>query len=176
MKFIGVVLAPLLVACASIPPTGPSITVGSDRISLTAAVFEAVCLASAPDFASAPDLMARAGLTDNRSSGASYDETGRISAKVQTVAARGGITIDRCSVVYEQPDPTGIPSAIQAALEGRDLLSAPPGETLINSRRAVVWPITLDGWSGRVTWIPWQSRRLPGGLYMDIPNRNTATA
>ncbi|MEM7060563.1 MAG: hypothetical protein AAF557_23535 [Pseudomonadota bacterium] len=118
--------------------------------------------------------MERAGLTDVRPNGASYDPTGTVSAKVQTRPQTGGVSVERCSIVFEDPDAEAARSRLMQMLDDSGLTSRPARQGAIGSRIVDIWDLQIDGRPGRVIFLPVQSERLLGGIYLDIPSRNAS--
>ena len=133
-------------------------------------IFSDVCLDTAPDFVAAQSRMKRAGLTDQRKNGTTYDASGTVSAKIQTRSEVGGISVDRCSVVFEDPDTAGALAAATNLMAQSGLSDGPPSKALLGSRSAQIWNVTIEGRPGRVIYVPWRSERLLGGLFLDMPN------
>lgn len=166
-----------LVACAaSDTPQDAATPVANGTVSTVEAVrlFDRICLATAPDFVSAGTRMASEDLTDIRSNGAAYDPTGTVSAKVQTRAEAGGITIERCSVVFQDTDNATGRTALMKTINTFGYATGPVREGVIGSRVVQIWDVRIDGREGRVIFAPTRSERLLGGIYLDIPSRNAS--
>ncbi|MEM7188666.1 MAG: hypothetical protein AAF439_03565 [Pseudomonadota bacterium] len=160
-------LAGLLTACAPVQSPQPT---NSDVGALQAiGLFQEVCLATAPEFLAAERRMAAGGLTVATSAGALEDPSGALSAKVQDRAGRNGISVRRCSIVFDDTDYAGALEELVEILQTNDLQTSPPQRALIGSREVTVWDIRIGGRAGRVTLIPAKSRALRGGVYLDIP-------
>jgi len=133
-------------------------------------LFSSVCLQTAPDFLGAKARMERAGLTDVRSNGANYDATGTVSAKVQARTEAGGISIERCSIVFQNANAASTRSALSKAIIETGIATGPARQGGIGSRIADIWDVRIDGRPARVIFIPARAERLPGGIYFDIPS------
>ena len=114
------------------------------------------------------------GLSDIRRNGASYDETGTVSAKVQTRPEAGGVTVERCSIVFENPDNAATRQSLAKAIDQAGIASDAVRQGAIGSRTVDIWDVSIDGRPGRVIFVPFRSERLLGGIYLDMPARNAA--
>ena len=165
----------LAISACSQPPDQPtSKPLAPVSATEAADLFIRICIGTAPDFVGARARMESAGLTDLRRNGASYDATGTVSAKVQTRAETGGITVERCSVVFEDPDGAAARAKLNETIEESGLVQGPSRQGAIGSRTVEIWDIRIDGRPGRVIFAPARSERLLGGIYLDMPSQNAS--
>ena len=163
-----------LAACAqtSVPPAPHSNVLVSAAEAVD--LFYRICLGTAPDFVGSRARMESAGLTQIGRNGASYDNTGTVSAKIQTRSEAGGITVERCSVVFEDPDGAAARAALNSTIKESGLALGPFRQGAIGSRTVDIWDLSIDGRTARVIFAPARSERLLGGIYLDIPSQNAS--
>lgn len=169
-----VVFAAACAQTAPLPATMPSQDHAIVSASEAADLFARICLGTAPDFVGARTRMEAAGLTEVRRNGANYDVTGTVSAKVQTRPEAGAVTVERCSVVFEDRDGPAARATLSAAIEASGLAKGAPREGAIGSRIVEIWDLRINGRPGRVIFAPARSERLLGGIYLDIPSQNAS--
>ncbi len=82
------------------------------------AAWKAICLDTAPGFATAEAAALGAGITNVASTGTMYHPSGTLSARIKDFTYGDGTVVRRCSVVFEAPDNAASLAAIEAALAG----------------------------------------------------------
>ena len=156
-------LLALALALGLLAPSSAAFAQGGLTIQKVADAFEDVCVRQAPDFRRSRGLMAKHGLTDERSAGTVYHPSGAISIKVQIV--RRGETTERlrCSLVYELEDAPAASAAMEqiAIRLGEDAWDRREIVTQ-DGRDMVVWRVLAADKQGELFHVPFRGLERDG--------------
>lgn len=138
------------------------------------AIFDRICLGTAPDFVAARQRMRDLGLTRTLSGGAQGRPDGSVSAKIRVAEAETGNRLERCSVVWRSADGSDVAARVDQLLAAGGITTKPRTQARLGSRTVDIWKFDYDGRRARLIFAPGAGQLLPG-LFLDVaPAQATA--